>query len=323
MTINKRNKKVNTVLKSTLLSSVALLFMTGCVGGKQIIVPTYLAPKEASKVKGIMEDNGDKKGKFISLAIDPKVKTEVQIQDALKKRIVNITKETITESNYILLHPIYSVSQNGLSLHVTNYSFKKSCEKDACYLDSQMELSFNISRGSVDYYTKNYNSSKQRQSEKRSQHLLPNEMEISAELIKDCVEQFISDISPQKTNQLRELKPLPSEIAYLLDMAPAGNYQEIIAKMEKYKGDKDMSYYYDLAVFYEALAAKNEELGLLEKANINYEKALSKGGSTDEVVVKTKARFDKFYDVFKKLAQQRSSNKKQEQSINDEYNIKE
>lgn len=313
---------MKTAIKTTLLSSVAALFLTGCVSGKQIIVPTYLAPKEASKVKGIMDDNGDKKGKFVSLAIDPKVKSEVQIPDALKKRIVNITKETITESNYILLHPIYSVSQNGLSLQVTNYSFKKSCEADACYLDSQLELSFNISRGSVDYYTKNYNSSKQRQSEKRSQHLLPNEMEISAELIKDCVEQFIADISPQKTNQLRELKPLPSEIAYLLDMAPAGNYQEIIAKMEKYKGDKDMSYYYDLAVFYEALAAKNEELGFLEKANANYDKALAKGGATDEVVVKTKARFDKFYDVFKKLAQQRSNNKKQEKSINDEYNIK-
>lgn len=315
---------MNRKIKVVTLSSIAVILLAGCgVGGKQIIVPTYLPPKEAGKVKGITNGNGDNKGKFISFAIN-KVKSEVPVPKGTDRRIINITQEAVTESNYILLHPVYNSSHNGLDILVTKWEFPKpECDQNECILKTEMELAFTIYRGSVPYITKIYPVSKTRSTEKRTKMNLPSEMTLSAEMIKESVEGFISDISPQKTNQLRELKSLPTEIAYLLDMAPAGNYQEIINKMEKYKGDKDASFYYDLAVFYEALAAKSEELGFLEKANINYQKSMDRGGSSDSVIVSTKARFDNFYNIFKKLVQQRSINQKQENSINEDYNTKE
>ncbi len=300
-----------------------ILVFTGCAtGGKQIIVPTYTAPKEVAKVKGIVADSGDTKGKFLSFAINPKVSVPNgvnSVTDAMKKKIISITKEAITNSNYILIHPVFNASTIGLSMSVMEYNYVKDCSSDMCELTSELSMDFQINRGSVDYFTKVYDSTSRRSAEKGKQQFLPTAQELSTEMIRDCVEKFIYDISPSKTNQLRELKALPSEIAYVIDMAPKGNYENLIETMEAYKGDKSVGYYYDLAVFYEALAATNEDLLLLKKAKLNYEKAMKKGGSSDALVVNTKARFDNFYTILAKLIAQQDKNKKQEKAIDDEF----
>lgn len=304
-------------------SILPIAVFSGCSSsGKQIIVPTYVAPKEVAKVKGIVADSGDTKGKFLSFAINPKISVPNgvnNVTDATKKKIISITKEAITNSNYILIHPVYNASTIGLSMSVTDYSYVKDCSSDMCELTSGISMDFQINRGSVDYFTKVYDSTSRRSAEKHKQQLLPTAQELSTEMIRDCVEKFIFDISPSKTNQLRELKSLPSEIAYVVDMAPKGNYENLIETMEAYKGDKSVGYYYDLAVFYEALAATNEDLPMLKKAKLNYEKAMKKGGSSDTLVVNTKARFDNFYAILDKLLTQQDKNKKQEKAIDGDF----
>lgn len=303
-------------------SILPIAVFSGCAGsGKQIIVPTYIAPKEVAKVKGLIADSGDTKGKFLSFAINPKILVPNGVNgitDAMKKKTITLTKEAITNSNYILIHPVYNASMIGLNLSITDYSYTKNCT-NMCDVTSSLSMGFEINRGSVDYFAKVYDSTMQRSSETYNQQSLPTEQTLSTEMIRDCVEKFIFDISPNKTNQLRELKSLPSEIAYVVDMAPKGNYENLVETMESYKGDKSVGYYYDLAVFYEALAATNEDLPMLKKAKLNYEKAMKKGGSSDALVVNTKARFDNFYAILDKLLTQQDKNKKQEKEIDGEF----
>ena len=304
-------------------SILPIAVFSGCAGsGKQIIVPTFVAPKEVAKVKGLIADSGDTKGKFLSFAINPKVSVPngvKNVTDATKKTIISITKEAITNSNYILIHPVFNASTIGLSMSVMNFTYDKDCSGDMCDVTSELSMGFEINRGSVDYFAKVYDSTSQRSAEKYNQQSLPTAQKLSTEMIRDCVEKFIFDISPNKTNQLRELKSLPSEIAYVVDMAPKGNYENLVETMESYKGDKSVGYYYDLAVFYEALAATNEDLPMLKKAKLNYEKAMKKGGSSDALVVNTKARFDNFYAILDKLLTQQDKNKKQEKAIDGEF----
>lgn len=318
---------MNSWKETVFLSILPILVFTGCATGeKQIIVPTYTAPKEVAKVKGLIEDSSDSKGKFLSFAINPKISVPDGINnvtDAMKKQIIITTKEAITGSNYIMIHPVFNSSTIGLTMSVTGYKYDKpNCSGDMCELSPALSMGFEINRGGIDYFTKTYNSAANRSAEKNKQQQLPSQLILTSEMIKDCVEQFISDISPSKTNQLRELKSLPAEIAYVIDMAPKGNYENLVETMEGYKGEKSVGYYYDLAVFYEALAATNEDLPMLKKAKANYEKAMSKGGSSDEVIVNTKARFDNFYSMLNKLLSQQDKNKKKEKAISDEYNTK-
>jgi hypothetical protein len=306
-----------------LLVSIIALF-TGCgTTGKQIIVPTYIAPKQEAKIKGLMADTTDTKGKFLSFSINPKVSSseETKLNDAMKKRVISITKEAITKSNYILINPVLNDSTNTLSMSVTSYHYENKCESDTCSVNGELQMNFQITRGGVDYYIENYDAKVLRSSERAKKQFLPSEATASAEMVKECVEKFIYDISPSKTNQLRELKSLPSELSYVIDMAPKGNYENLIEAMEGYKGEKSVGYYYNLAVFYEALAASSEDLSMLKKAKINYTKAMERGGSSDAIVVATKAKFDNFYKMLDKLIAQQDKNKAKEKAINEDYAI--
>lgn len=307
-----------------LLSIIPLALFTGCgTTGKQIIVPTYIAPKQEAKIKGLMADTTDTKGKFLSFSINPNVSSpkELRLTDAMQKQVLNTTKQAITKSNYILINPVLNDATNTLSMSVINYRYDNKCESDACSVNGEIKMSFQITRGGVDYYVENYDASVLRSAERAKRQFLPSEATASNEMVKECVEKFIYDISPNKTNQLRELKSLPSELSYVIDMAPKGNYENLIEAMEGYKGEKTLGYYYNLAVFYEALAASSEDLSMLKKAKINYTKAMEKGGSSDAVVIATKAKFDNFYKMLDKLVAQQDKNKAKEKAINEDYAI--
>ena len=78
--------------------------------------------------------------------------------------------------------------------------------------------------------------------------------------------------------------------------------------MEKYKCKRDMNFYYDLAILYEAQASVSEDLSGLDSANDNYNMALSRGGAKDELILSAKARFDNFYELLEKTKKQDASN---------------
>jgi len=111
------------------------------------------------------------------------------------------------------------------------------------------------------------------------------------------VKYFISDISPLKTYQMREFKPLPSELQAVIAYAKRKNYKGAISLMEAYKGDKDANYYYNLAILYEAMASTTEDIKYLKLAQKNYNEAILKGGGDDKTILDAKVRFDKFFDL--------------------------
>lgn len=86
------------------------------------------------------------------------------------------------------------------------------------------------------------------------------------------------------------------------------NYKGAINAMENYKGNKTMEFYFNLAIYYEALASTQSDLSLLSQASENYDKAMAMGGSTDEIVIKAKAKFDNFYELIKAIDEQKKSN---------------
>ena len=91
--------------------------------------------------------------------------------------------------------------------------------------------------------------------------------------------------------------------------------------MEEYRGKKDADYFYNLAVIYEAAAAKNENTEDLERAYDNYATAMQLSGGNDAMITKAQARFDAYYRLFEKVVEQRRANTKLEKKLQKEYGV--
>ena len=111
-------------------------------------------------------------------------------------------------------------------------------------------------------------------------------------------------------------KPLPKELNAVLSYAKRKNYKGAIKLMNYYKGKKDMDFYYNIAILYEAEASEKENLRLLKLADDSYEKAISLGGINDKIIVDAKARFDNFYELLSKTKKQDKAN----QALRDDRN---
>ncbi len=153
---------------------------------------------------------------------------------------------------------------------------------------------------------KKYSDRKNRQS--RDVSKLPSENELASQAVSKVVKYFISDISPLKTNQLREFKPLPSDLKQVVAYAKRKNYKGAIKLMQRHKEGRDMNYYYNLAILFEAEASTKEDLSVLRFARLNYEKAMDKGGSSDKLVGDAKAKFDNYYDLLNLTKKQGKAN---------------
>lgn len=299
------------------LSFVAFVALLSGCAKDQILVEVYSPPKEMKKVEGMVSKNS-KDGQFLVLGINPEVKVAKTIVGgkSVEKYLVSNIQEMLTQTNFFTIHPIYGEAKLNLDMEILDYKFVEG--KD--FIDADLAVDFIISKDSVKYFSKTYNEKVKLQSQAGRQ-ALASKNTILADMAKSVCEDFAKDISPLRTKKLVEMKKLPDAISYTVSYAISGNYQGAIDAMEKYSGKKTLEYHFNLAIYYEALAAKNESLELLKKASQNYEQAVALGGATDELVLKEKAKFDNFYNLFKMIESQRLNNVKKTKSINDEFGI--
>ncbi len=287
----------------------AVVFISGCATGAKIVIPSYSAPKEVAKISKIKtKDEFISDESYLALWINPDIQGVQNTNKKLAPMLINKVKEKITQTNFIAIDPLGGDESVALGMKVLNYKYEKFTKKVMLTL----EVSFTLSRGADEFLVKTYKARKNRQANDPSK--LPTENELASEAVSKVVKYFIADISPLKTNQLREFKELPDELGAVFSYAKRRNYKDAIHMMRKYKGEKDMNYYYDLAILYEAQASTTEDVKMLRLASKEYDKAMELGGYEDALVVDAKARFDTFYDLLRETKKQ---NKANEALIND------
>lgn len=278
-------------------------FFSACGAGPQIVIPSYTAPKEAAKLSKIeTKDEFISKGAYLALWLNPKVKGASSSNGKLEQMLLDSVKASLTQTNFIAIDPLGGEEGVNLNMSISNYDYKQEGTKVAMAL----EVTFTLARGSEEFLVKKYSDRKNRQSADVTK--LPTENELASDAVSKVVKYFISDISPLKTNQLREFKAMPSGLEHVIDYATRKNYKGAIKLMENFKGSKDLNYYYNLAILYEAEASITEDMKLLDSANTNYDQAFMQGGSKDELVVAAKARFDNFYDLLDKTKKSDKAN---------------
>ncbi len=282
-----------------------MFFLSGCgASGAKIVIPSYTAPKEASKLSKIeTKDEFISDGAYLAVWLNPDVKGAKKTNPKLKSMLINSVKAKLTETNFIAIDPLGDENGVTLSMIVSNYDYKKSSNK--IYL--ALEVTFVLSRATNEFLVKKYRVRKNRQA--RDITKLPSENELASQAVNKVVKYFISDISPLKTFQLREFKSLPQDLNAVVNYAKHKNYKGGIKLMNYYKGKRDMNFYYDLAILYEAEASEKENLKLLKLADDNYEKAMALGGTNDKLIMDAKARFDNFYELLNKTKKQDKANK--------------
>jgi len=289
-----------------------MVFFSGCgASSANIVIPSYTAPKEASKLSKIeTKDEFISKGAYLAVWLNPEVKGAKDTNPKLENMLLDSVKVKFTETNFITIDPLGDENGVALSMRVSNYSYKKTGNK----VSLSLEVTFVLSRGVDEFLVKKYSDRKNRQS--RDVSKLPTENELASQAVSKVVKYFISDISPLKTSQLREFKSLPKDLEAVLTYAKRRNYKGAIKLMNHYKGKKDMNFYYNLAILYEAEASEKENLRLLKLADDNYEQAIALGGLNDKVVADAKARFDNFYELLNKTKKQDKAN----QALRDDRN---
>ena len=291
---------------AVLISCAAALLLSGC-GSTKIVIPSYAPPQEYKKIEGIQSGGDMREGSYLAMAINPDVSGEnITDKGQLEKNLISAVKQSLTETNFITIYPVFDLADVALNMEVISYSY---APQDGL---ADIQVSFSITKGVTEYLHKTYSSEVRRSS-------FPSKNKILYELSKSVVEDFISDISPLKTYQLREFKPLKSDLEYVLTYAKRRNYESAIEDMESYDGERDLNYFYNLAVLYEALASKHEKLTLLAKADKNYKEAMKTGGFDDELVVNAKSRFDNFYRLIKMADEQERKNKVLKNELDDMF----
>jgi hypothetical protein len=281
-----------------------IIFFSGCgASATKIVIPSYTAPKEASKLSKIQtKDEFISDGAYLALWINPEVKGAKQTNIKLQEMLIESVKEKITQTNFIAIDPLGDKNGVTLGMKIANYDYKKSLNK----ISMVLEVVFTLSRGADEFLVKRYSVKKNRES--RDAMKLPSQNRLALQAADKVVKYFISDISPLKTSQLREFKPFVGDLKPVLVYIKQKNYKGAIKLMNYYKGTRDMEFYYNLAVLYEALASENENLKLLKLANDNYNKSIDMGGIDDELIVGAKARFDSFYELLDKTKKQDRAN---------------
>lgn len=294
---------MNKFVSYLLLVSVGV-FLSACGGSSaKIVIPSYTAPKEAAKISKIeTKDEFISDSAYLALWINPDVANTKKTNPKLENLLIESIKAKLTETNFITLDPLGGDDGVALNMSVSNYEYKDNGNK----LSMALEVTFTLARGVDEFLVKKYSSRANRQSKDKTK--LPTENELASQGVSKVVRYFISDISPLKTNQLREFKPTPKGLEVVVPYAKSKNYKGAIKAMNRYKGNKDMNYYYNLAILYEAEASITENMKLLQRSEFNYEQAMVLGGHKDKIVISAKARFDKFYDLLDRTKKQDEAN---------------
>jgi len=298
---------------SIILASLTALFISGC-GNAKIVIPSYSPPKEYKKLSEI-ESGGDmREGTYMAMAINPEIQGEASAdKKKLDAILINAIKQGLTETNFITIYPIFDTANVALNMQIISYEYEKSTNN----INADMQVAFTITKGITEYISKTYSAKANRYSSNPNN--LPSKSKVLLDLGKDVSKKFISDITPLKTRQLREFKSMPSELDYIITYAQRGNFESAVDDMAEYDGDKNMNYYYNLAVLYEGLGAKTGEISAFNSAKKAYSKAMREGGSSDDIVVNAKSRFDNFYRLFQMTQSQKDKNKDLSDELDDMY----
>ena len=280
------------------------VFFSACSGsGAKIVIPSYTAPKEVAKISKIeTRDEFISDSAYLALWLNPDVANAKTTNPKLESMLISSVKEKLTETNFITLDPLGGDDGVALNMQVSNYEYKDNGLK----ISMVLEVTFTLARGVDEFLVKKYSSRLNRQSKDKTK--LPTENELASQGVTKVVRYFISDISPLKTNQLREFKSTPKGLEVVVPYAKSKNYKGAIKAMNRYNGEKDMNYYYNLAILYEAEASITENMKLLKRSEFNYEQAMVLGGHKDKLVIKAKAKFDKYYEILDRTKKQDEAN---------------
>jgi len=293
--------------KSLLMSSLfgLSLIFTGCAKD-QIIMETFSPPKKQQEVKQMLAVSDLSNG-FLKLEVVDDIQfitnnNQTKDKVAVANKLLADIKKYITQTNFISISDIADDSQVSLDMKIIRLDYQESGNK----ISGLVEVEFNIRKGEP-IYTQTYKREIKRQS-RAGRQALPSKAEILSEASQYLAKKLIKDISPISTKKLVELKSAPDGLEHTISYAKAGNFKQAIKAMEGFKGDKDEDFYFNLAVFYEALGSKNDNMALFEKAHENYNLAIENGGSDDDIILNGKSKFDKFYEIIQKVAKQKLKN---------------
>jgi len=301
------------MLKKSLISFslvASLALFSGCAKD-QLILKTYKPPKKQEQVKKMVESSDSAVG-FINLQIFDDIDYICEVigktrdTKVMAKGLVNNIERFVNQTNFISLNQVEDVAAVSLDMQITALRFSETKNSRELHVT----VNFVIRKDGVEFYSEPYVYNTIRKSRAGLQGIASKD-EILNEASAYLAKKLIKDISPIKTRKLVELKDLPDKLAYTINYAKGKNFKGAIKAMEKYDGEKDMNYYYDLGVFYEGYGSQIDNMAMFAKAEENYDKAMAMGGSEDSTIVNGKMKFDNFYEVIKKVAQQQVANLKQ------------
>ncbi len=302
------------VKKSLIVSGViGVLFLSACAK-EQLILKTYSPPKKQEQVKKMIENSEASTG-FINLQlvedidyICESVGKNKASKDMAQGLISNL-KKYINQTNFISLNTVEDDASVSLDMQILRLKFVQTKNSRELHV----KVNFVIRKDGAEFYSEPYKYDTKRQSRAGLQGL-PSKSEIFSDASEYLAKKLIKDISPIKTRKIVELKDLPDAIQYTVEYAKGKNFKGAIKAMENYKGDKGLEYYFNLGVYYEGYGSQIDNMAMFAKAQENYEKAMAMGGSKDETIVKGKMKFDNFYEIIKKVAEQQVANLKQTSS---------
>ncbi|MEA2100138.1 MAG: hypothetical protein U9P72_08410 [Campylobacterota bacterium] len=293
------------------LSVVAsIVLFSGCAK-EQLILKTYNPPKKQEQVKKMIENSESSIG-FINLQVveDLSYICEVIGKDSdsrtMANGLISNLKKFINQTNFISLNQIEDSAAVSLDMQIMGLNFVET--KNSRSLD--VTVNFVIRKDGLEFYSEPYTYNDIRKSRAGLQGIA-SKNEMFNDGSEYLAKKLIKDISPVKSRKLVELKDLPDELKYTIKYAKGKNFKGAIKAMEKYKGEKELEYYFNLGVYYEGYGSQIDNMAMFSKAQENYEKAMAMGGSEDETIVKGKLKFDNFYEVIKKVAEQQAANLKQ------------
>ncbi len=285
--------------------------ISGC-GQTKLLIGTYNPPKKQKEVNQMLETTDFKSG-YLDLEIYNKViKADgIKTDKSFDNKLLSSLKKFITQTNFIAINSVADQSNLSLDMKVLIYNYKATSNR----INGVISVEFNIRKEGTVFYTQNYKYNINRYSKAGIQGL-PTKGEILAQASDYLAKKLIKDISPVATQKLVTLKSLPSEIEYTIRYAQGQNYEGAIKGMKKYKGEKTDAYYFNLAVYYEALASQSDSIELLTKADEYYDDAMRLSEGDDEVIVNGKMKFDNYYSIIQKVADQKRANAKNNKNDN-------
>jgi len=296
------------IITSSIAISIAILF-SAC-SKDQILLKTYSPPKKQTEVKQMLEV-GDSTSGYLNLEIYDDKKyiinniSSKEDGSIVAKNLIASIKKYITQTNFISINDVADQSTVSLDMKIIQLKFEESSNS----INGFVKVEFNIRKGEP-IYTQSYKYVIKRYS-RAGRQSLPSKAEILSKASDYLAKKLIKDISPLQTQKIVELAPLPSELKYTIKYAKGGNYEGAIKAMLNYKGDKEYEYYFNLALYYEGLASQEDDMAFLAKADKYYNLAMQNGGAEEELVIKGKLKFDNFYKIIQKIAEQKIQNAKE------------